>query len=163
MKKIEFRSYNGGYCAFTGDSIMVADSTLKEIKVYPFGSINKLSSVFGMRIKTFSGETAFFSFLHMHKKNKKRIKALVNDVKEKLGSFDRAEPYIIEIDEAKKEKIEKIRKPHLSKKKLIRFWISFALVIIALLIIISLVVGLSGAEGFNPTGNEVKFSWKDLW
>ena len=164
LKKIEFRSFDGGYCAFTDSSIILSDSKLTEGRVYPFGSIARLSARSSLKIVTHSGETAVFSMRYLRKRSKLKIRELVKDANKIKGSFDKSAPSDIEIDEAKKTKIEKIHIPHLSKKNVIKFWFITACIICALLILACLTVGwCKSKEEYNPPTEDVKLSWEALW
>ena len=164
MKKIEFRSFNGGYCAFTDNSVIVANGGLDNVRVYPFGSIAKLSSSFNLKIVAHSGETASFPMRYMHKKSKLKIKELVDEANAKRLSAEKAEPFTEAIDEEKKKRIEKMHKPHKSRKKIIRFWLVTASVVCALLILACLLVGFfKNNSEYTLPGEDVKLSWENLW
>ncbi len=164
MKKIEFRSYSGGYCAFTDSSIVIANSELKEGRVYPFGSIAKLSSSRSLKIVTVSGETALFPMRYMRKKSRLKIKELVRSINEKKASFENIAPFTEVIDETKKKRIEGIHTPHRSKTRIIKFWLTVTIIICALLILACLTVGfIKSHSGYNPAGEDVRLSWENLW
>ena len=164
MTKVEFRSYKGDYCAFTDESVIFANSELKEAKVFPFGSIKKITAVFGVKLIAYNGDTFFFSFLHMRKRIINKIKALVERTNEQKNESDKASPYNIDIDERKKESIEQIRKPHISRKKIIRFSVYLITILATLLILLSIFIGLVNENsGHNSQYNEVKPNWQEQW
>lgn len=167
MTKIEFRSFDGGYCAFTDDSVIFSDSLLREAKVFPLGSIKKLTAFRGVKLTAHNGETCFFSFLHMRKRIKRKLKELVERVNAEKTNFEQAEPYTIEIDETKKESIEQIRKPHFSCKKAIKFAATLIASIFTALVVLTLILGLaneySDSSKPNSQYNEVRPNWQEQW
>ncbi len=167
MTKIEFRNYKGDYCAFTDDSVIFSNSELKEAKVFPFGSIKKITAFFGVKLIAYNGDTFFFSFLHMRKRIKRKIKGLVEKANIQKSEYDKLSPYNIDIDENKKENIEQIRKPHMSRKKTIKFWSYFITVLVTALILITLIIGLaneySGNSKQNSQYSEVQPNWQEQW
>lgn len=167
MTKIEFRSYKGEYLAFTDDSVIFANSELKEAKVFPLGSIKKITALFGVNLVSHSGDTFYFSFLHMRKKIKRKIKDLVARTTDENALAEEAAPYTIEIEEMKKQSIEQIRKPHISRKKIIKFWASIITLIFAALIVITLIIGIikeqSSQDGYQPSYNGTSPTWQEQW
>lgn len=166
LTKIEFRNYKGEYCAFTDDSVIFANNELKEARVFPVGSIKKLSARGGLRLVANNGETFYFSFLYMRKRIKTKIKNLVNAIKQEKTSAEPSNPYSIEIDENKKENILQIRRPHISKKRLIKFWGTVIMGIVSILIVVTLIIGLAneqtGADNYSEYGKETP-TWNELW
>lgn len=165
MKKIEFRGFDGSYCAFTDSSVILANRELNEAKVYPLGSIAKLSAAGVLKIVTHSGETAVFSVRYMHKKSKAKIKELVEDANSKKSSYENLAPFTEPIDDAKKKRIERIHIPHRSKKKIVKFWLIVVSVICALLILACFTVGFVKSRSSNDSlaREDVRLSWENLW
>ena len=155
VTKVEFRSYKGEYLAFTDDSVIFANSELKEAKVFPLGSIKKITALFGVKLISHSGDTFYFSFLHMRKKIKRKIKDLVARTADENALAEEVAPYPIEIEEMKKQSIEQIRKSHISCKKIIKFWVSTITLVFTALILITLVMGIikeqSSQDVYSPS------------
>ena len=97
MTKVEFRSYKGEYLAFTDDSVIFANSELKEAKVFPLGSIKKITALFGVKLISNNGDAFFFSFLHMRKRIKRKIIDLVARTADENALAEEVAPYPIEI------------------------------------------------------------------
>ncbi len=167
MTKIEFRSYKGEYLAFTDDSVIFANSELKEAKVFPLGSIKKITALFGVKLISNSGDTFFFSFLHMRKRIKRKIKDLVARTSDEKRLADEASPYTVSIEEMKKQSIEQIRKPHISRKAIIKFWASAITLLFAALMLVTLVIGIikeqSSQDGYSPSYNGTQPIWQEQW
>lgn len=164
MTKVEFRNYKGDYCAFTDKSVIFANSKLKQAKVFPFGSIKKITAVFGVKLIAYNGDAFFFSFLHMHKRIILKIKKLVERTNNQKNNFDKSLPYDIDIEESKKESIEQIRKPHISRKRKIKFWSSFITILAMLLLILIIISGIKNENsGYNSQYNEVQPHWQEQW
>ena len=167
MKKLEFRSHNGDYCALTSEYVVFADKELKAARVFPLGCIQSLTANFGIKLVALNGEVFTFSFLYMHRKNKRKIKDLVKRLNQLKAAADTAEQYSMEIDQAKKDSIEKIRVPHLSRKKLIGSLIILAAIVALVIAVVSIISGLketsSNDESFYPPGKEVTHNWDKLW
>ena len=164
MKKIEFRSFNGGYLAFTDDSVTVANSPLDKARVFPIGSIASISSVSSFKITTHSGETCVVPMRYMHKKSKIKIRELVAQKERQLNSADKQEPYNIEIDEEKRARINKMHIPMKSNKRLVKFWGITAIVVCALLILTCLTVGFIKSKASDtPYNPNARLSWEVLW
>lgn len=162
MKKIEFRSFDGGYLAFTEESVTIASSPLKAARVFPLGSIASISSSSSLKITTYSGESVIFPMRYMHKKTKRKIKELTLETVNRLGSAEKQEPYTVEFEEAKIARINKIHIPRKSNKKVVRFWAITAIVLCALLILSCLAVGFVKSKASEtPQNPKVKLSWKD--
>ena len=108
MKKLEFRSHKGDYCAFTEESVIFANSKLEQARVFPLGSIKHLTTRFGVKLVAVNGEHFYLPFLYMRKKIKNRIKDFVESINGAIASAPKAEPYSTEIDEEKKQKLRDI-------------------------------------------------------
>ena len=167
VTKVEFRSYKGEYLAFTDDSVIFANSELKEAKVFPLGSIKKITALFGVKLISNNGDAFFFSFLHMRKRIKRKIIDLVARTSDEKSLADEASPYTVSIEEVKKQSIEQIRKPHISRKAIIKFWVSTITLVFTALILITLVMGIikeqSSQDVYSPSYNGTQPTWQEQW
>lgn len=164
MKKIEFRSFNGGYLAFTEDSVIVSDNALLEARVFPLGSIKSISSASAFKIVTHSGETCVVPMRHMHKKSKLKIKELTAQKLGQLNTAEKQEPYSIEFDDEKRARINKMHVPRKSNKKIMKFWAITAIILCSLIILTCLVIGFMKSHASDtPQNPNAKLSWELLW
>ena len=166
MKKLEFRSHKGDYCAFTEESVIFANSKLEQARVFPLGSIKHLTTRFGVKLVAVNGEHFYLTFLYMRKKIKNRVKEFAARINGAIASAPKAEPYSTEIDEEKKQSIEQIRIPHLSRKKVIKSLILLAVIVFSLLVLVYLmyVLGQNASSGKGlPNGSEITHIWETLW
>ena len=167
MKKLEFRSHKGDYCALTDEYVIYADSKLSEARVFPLGCVKKLTAKAGLKLVTNSGESFFLSFLHMKKKIKNRVKTFVKEINETKDSAPKEGPYSIEIEDTKRQSIAQIRIPHLSKKKAIKSIIILTFIVVSLIALVYIMYLLGKTpendNGFLPNGSEITNIWETIW
>lgn len=166
MKKLEVRNHKGDYCALTEEGVIFADNRFEYARVFPLGSIKSLTTRFGLKLVADNGEHFYISFLYMHKKIKYRVKEFAASIRGGIASAPTVQPYSTEIDEEKKQSIERIRIPHLSKKKAIKSLILLAVIVFSLLVLVHIIylLGQNPSNGKGlPNGSEITYIWETLW
>lgn len=167
MKIKEFRSSTGGYCSFTDNDVTVVDKELQQAKVFPLGSIKKITSFHCMKIIAHNGETAFFTFSNMIRKNRDSIKRSILRINQDKSLFDRTDPYTVELDDITRTQIERLRKPHRSRRKAVKkFWVILTLIVMFLAAVFLIEQAIqhrekTGSGNYSSMGEETPKDWQN--